>query len=371
MNAVMNESRENLAEFRAPGPGERLKAARLSLGLEPAKVAAQLHLSTDMVHAIERDDYSAMPARVFVRGYIKNYARVVGLPADSLLKQLEEQFPDEAAKNGLNRVGTDIRRELRSSNGVVRFFTWVIVLGLGVLFVLWWRGHLDLRLQVDNGATEPTENAAATMALPGGDGMLALPGVYPGASSGPMDGKSVAGAGVGQTGGSASSDSGPSASGPSGSDAAEDRVLDRVAAVPGSVSGNESAPATVAEPVDRAVAEAETAAVAASNVGQPLAAAATGEAPAAGGAESAPAASAGTVVIEFREPCWVDIRDSARQFKLYGEMAAGRREILGGVPPYKLIIGNARAASLSIDGKPFDLRAHTSGNVARFTLTTN
>ncbi len=179
MNAVVNDSRENLAEFRAPGPGERLKAARVSLGLEPAKVAAQLHLSSDMVHAIERDDYSAMPARVFVRGYIKNYARVVGLPTEGLLKQLEEQFPDETAQSGLTRVGTDMRRELRSSHGIVRLMTWMIALGLGVLFVLWWYGYLDWKLQSNGASISVAEDPGSMLTAPDQDGVLTLPGVYP------------------------------------------------------------------------------------------------------------------------------------------------------------------------------------------------
>jgi cytoskeleton protein RodZ len=307
-----------------------------------------------MVHAIERDDYSSMPARVFVRGYIKNYARVVGLPADSLLKQLEEQFPDEAAKNGLNRVGTDIRRELRSSNGFVRLITWIIVLGLGVLFVLWWRGHLDLRLQIDKSATEFTEDAAATAALPGGDGMLALPGVYSGESPVLADRQEVTESSLGEL-----DESAP----------ARDVAVGQVPAAPvepGSTSTADSALVTAVEPAVQVAAEATTTAI--PDVARPLTRATEG-APATGAVDPAPTSGDGKVVIAFSEPCWVDIRDSARQFKLYGEMAGGRKEVLGGVPPYKLVIGNARAATLSIDGKPFDLAEHTSGNVARFTLT--
>jgi cytoskeleton protein RodZ len=350
MNAVVNESRENLAQFPAPGPGERLKAARVSLGLEPAKIAAQLHLSADMVHAIERDDYTAMPARVFVRGYITNYARVVGLPAESLLKQLDEQFPDEGAKNGLNRVGTDIRRELRSSHGLVRTMTWVIVLGLAVLFVLWWHGHLDWRSQVDRGSTALVEDPAATMTLPDGDGMLALPGVYPD----PLP-AGVAEDRVRQSGALVPSETSPvplnpieaPLSGDSGSEPAPTDATDLERAT-------ETAAPAVAAPVDSGEAEP---------VAPPAALEPT--------PEPTPTATDDQVVIEFSAPCWVDIRDSERRFRLYGEMAAGRREILGGTPPYTLVIGNADGASLSVGGEPFDLATHTNGNVARFTLTTD
>ncbi len=78
-----------------------------------------------------------------------------------------------------------------------------------------------------------------------------------------------------------------------------------------------------------------------------------------------------SIVIAFSAPCWVDIRDSSNRFKLYGEMAGGRTETLGGEPPYRLIIGNANAASIRVGGQPYDLAPHTSGNVARLTLSPN
>ena len=68
----------------AEGPGHRLRQARLTQGLEIARVANQLHLSEAMVEALERDDFAQIPA-VFVKGYIANYGRLLGLPADPLL----------------------------------------------------------------------------------------------------------------------------------------------------------------------------------------------------------------------------------------------------------------------------------------------
>jgi cytoskeleton protein RodZ len=87
-------------------------------------------------------------------------------------------------------------------------------------------------------------------------------------------------------------------------------------------------------------------------------------------AESAPppATTTGEVVMSFSAPCWVDVRDSERGFKLFGEMPKGARRVLGGTPPYKMVIGNSRAVTITIDGEPYDLMRHAKGNVARFTL---
>ena len=69
----------------AEGPGHRLRQARLARGLEIERVANQLHLTEPMIEALERDDFAQMPSPVFVKGYISNYGRLLGLPADPLL----------------------------------------------------------------------------------------------------------------------------------------------------------------------------------------------------------------------------------------------------------------------------------------------
>jgi cytoskeleton protein RodZ len=90
--------------------------------------------------------------------------------------------------------------------------------------------------------------------------------------------------------------------------------------------------------------------------------------PAAGNPEAGAATGAEGVVMEFTGPCWVDIRDSERRFKVFGEMGAGDRRVLEGTPPYSVILGNAAAVRITVAGEPFDLEGVARGNVARFTL---
>ena len=74
------------------------------------------------------------------------------------------------------------------------------------------------------------------------------------------------------------------------------------------------------------------------------------------------------IVLTFSAASWVDVRDSERKFKLFGEIPKGSRRVLGGQPPYKLVIGNAGAVKITVNGKPFDISRYAKGNVARFTL---
>lgn len=69
-----------------PGPGPRLKAARIKAGLEIAEVASQLRLRKSVVTDLENNHYESLPASVFVQGYYRNMAEALGLPKDEIVQ---------------------------------------------------------------------------------------------------------------------------------------------------------------------------------------------------------------------------------------------------------------------------------------------
>jgi cytoskeleton protein RodZ len=68
--------------------GALLVAAREASGLSIDAVAHQLKLAPRQVRALEEGDYSHLPGRTFVRGFIKSYARLVRLDPDEVLGAL-------------------------------------------------------------------------------------------------------------------------------------------------------------------------------------------------------------------------------------------------------------------------------------------
>ncbi|MBT5230958.1 MAG: helix-turn-helix domain-containing protein [Methylococcales bacterium] len=60
------------------GIGEQLRAARLAKRISTVWVANHLHLSEAAIDAIECEAFEQLPAPVFVKGYIRAFARVVG-----------------------------------------------------------------------------------------------------------------------------------------------------------------------------------------------------------------------------------------------------------------------------------------------------
>ncbi len=71
--------------------GAKLRAARLSQGMTVEEIAQITKLPKASLELLENDSYNALPAIVFVRGFVRSYAKTVGLDGDQLVRQLPNQ----------------------------------------------------------------------------------------------------------------------------------------------------------------------------------------------------------------------------------------------------------------------------------------
>jgi len=115
-------------------PGQRLSQAREAMGLSHAAVAERMHLSVSYIKALEADDYKRLPEPAFVRGYIKNYARIVNLPGDELAN-LFQQMVDET-----NPPEDFSASQKKSAGDYVRstYTRYAVPGALLLLLLLWW-----------------------------------------------------------------------------------------------------------------------------------------------------------------------------------------------------------------------------------------
>jgi cytoskeleton protein RodZ len=137
--------------------GRALAAAREARGLKQSDVAAQLRLHPRQVKAIEEEDLTALPEGPFVRGYVRNFARLVDLPAEPLLSLLNAKLqPTEPLRveAGSPKAVSPIQR----MPGEPMSGPWVLGGAVAALVVFALFGWWTMR-------TEPQEEAAATAAM--------------------------------------------------------------------------------------------------------------------------------------------------------------------------------------------------------------
>jgi cytoskeleton protein RodZ len=89
-----NAAQSSGASASGPGDsfGQRLAAAREGAGLGVGDVAAHLRLHVNQVRALESGDLAKLPEPAYVRGFVRSYARLVGLDAGPLLDDLNTRL---------------------------------------------------------------------------------------------------------------------------------------------------------------------------------------------------------------------------------------------------------------------------------------
>lgn len=120
--------------------GARLARARTRASLTLDQVAEKLRLDRSTVAALESDDHSSIGAAVFVRGFLRRYASLVGeSPAE--IEALYAQRPDAVLRPDLSRTGMH-RIEPDAHDRKLGLVPAVIAaLVLGIIAAIWWAVH--------------------------------------------------------------------------------------------------------------------------------------------------------------------------------------------------------------------------------------
>lgn len=101
-DAAFDSSDSDQAGGVAQTLGTRLTALREARSLTVGQVAGQLYLAPRQVQALENDDYAALPAMAVVRGFVRNYAKLLKVDAEPLVALLPRDTvtPAEALRVG-------------------------------------------------------------------------------------------------------------------------------------------------------------------------------------------------------------------------------------------------------------------------------
>ena len=329
---------ENLATqaTAAPTPGAVLADARRRNGLSVGDIAAKLRMGIPQVDALEHADYARLPTGTFLRGFVRSYAKLVGLDPNEILLLLEQT-------HNTNPKPTIVvpSHNIRFTAPGEQFSSPRARIGLLVIFIAavmaagwyWWTF-----MRQGAQSAQPSPVAAQTnTATPNTDTALL--------SGGPGSATPAPGA----------------------------EAKDPVTGLP-VPTGLENASIAVQQPATQSAAldAVQPAAQSASQPAPPLAAPALAQvaAPAdsAVPAKSTAAAGLSRLHFAFSGESWVEVLDGSGRAIASRRYRAGEGEDVNGKPPLTVVIGNAPATRVTVNGTDFDLLPYTRVSVARFTL---
>jgi cytoskeleton protein RodZ len=307
----MGDSEQSNVETLVPATanvGQILRDARVAKDLTIDQLATELRIEARQLAALEENRFEQIGVAVFVKGYLRQYAQRLGVDTQQVLAAYNRQVEPVEVQIQPSRT-IKLRDERQITVWVVALLLLaLIVVGLGV----WWlNGGFDVE--------------ATTRKVLGGAGFApsAAPAAAVAASSAPVE---------------------PPAATVTTPEPASAAV---VASGP---AATEPEPAAVADRNEPDVT------VGASDEDEPAVVADAG-------------ADALALDLTFNGESWTEITDSAGQRLFVGLASAGRHMTLRGAPPLAVVLGNADAVQLKVDGKPFDVPTRgRQGNLARFSI---
>ncbi len=135
------DSLDPVTEAESSGAGSKTVAeslidARKALGLSQEDVAGALYLDVKVIRAIEQRDYEKIPKQVFLKGYLRSIAKVVGLDGQEIVSLFEVESRSACADLVIERA-TDGEVDNRFTGHV--FKAGLLASGiLGLLLLLTW-----------------------------------------------------------------------------------------------------------------------------------------------------------------------------------------------------------------------------------------
>jgi len=132
---IAEDNANNAARPAKIGPGERLAAERIKKGLSVEDVASRMHLSTSILEAIEENNFDEITAPIFVKGYLRAYARIVALSEDEMIEQYLEMYSEEDPPISST---SSMVPELSVKDARIKWTTYLVIVVLGVLLAAWW-----------------------------------------------------------------------------------------------------------------------------------------------------------------------------------------------------------------------------------------
>jgi cytoskeleton protein RodZ len=285
--------------------GQILRSARLAQDLTVEQLSTELRIEAKQLSALEENRFEQIGVPVFIKGYLKQYGLRLGLDVNDLIALYYKQTT-------LADVQVQPRRtiKLRDDRHVTSWILAAIVLLALVvgLAVWWWSGG-------SFGTAFGTFSAPLTTAPSG----VRAPEPQPPAAT-------PATAPIERT--LAAADRAPPAADPGAAESG------------GQPAADEPAAATAIDADDGN----------------------DGEQPAAAGAATIP------LELTFEQESWAEITDARGERLLFGLSSAGRNVSVRGEPPFAIVLGNADAVHLTVDGEPYAIPQNRQGNLARFAV---
>jgi len=313
-------------------PGETLRQARESNGWTLAEVALKLNLTSSSLSNLEAGAFDKLPGHTFARGYIRAYAKLLGMDQTLLVQQFDQCTGTDSQGSNVHALGR-IEEPVRVSHTILRIVSLLLLIAvIGGGFV-WWQDQTSQRTK---------DQAAISMEhveVESADGTTQIH---------PIDEPEDQAVAQNQS----SPQAEPAEPATETQANAQAPAAPAVVPVPHAAQSLVVAPPPAPSPVSPVSPSAPV----------------NGAAGAPAAESSAPVAGAGQVHLTFVADCWTQVTDGGGKVLFSGLKRKGDSLEVSGKPPFAVRLGYAKGAQITYNGQAVDVAPFTSGETARLKL---
>lgn len=132
---------DNLVDDLQDKPGAQLAKQRIERGFSPEYIAGKLNLRVRLIELLEADDYYNMPEPVFIKGYLRGYAKLLDLPEQPLLDVFNSIYKTSDRKT--EKALWQSRRETNRAEHTIRWLTGLFAVVVLISVACWWYTNKD------------------------------------------------------------------------------------------------------------------------------------------------------------------------------------------------------------------------------------
>ncbi|HCH1182144.1 TPA: cytoskeleton protein RodZ [Vibrio parahaemolyticus] len=298
--------------------GTLLKNKRESLGMTQKQVADRLRLRVSVIEDIENNRFESQQVATFTRGYLRSYAKFVGLDEKVVLVALEQTADVKPKEQEIEMQSFSRKTKHEKHNSRIMLLTWVIaIVIIGISAAWWWQNQQENSLaqvvaEANVETSQPSADEIADIDLMTEEELIA---------------------------------STPAELAASKNTASESSI--------NAAQTDEVVPAETEESTTEATQEPVAVIEAAEEV-----------------QEESPVVPEGMTLLtmKFKADCWIQVKDTNGKTLVSGTQKPGQDVELTGKAPFKVILGAPEGVTMTFASEPVDLSGYTSGKVARFTL---
>ncbi|EPI8787739.1 cytoskeleton protein RodZ [Vibrio parahaemolyticus] len=298
--------------------GTLLKNKRESLGMTQKQVADRLRLRVSVIEDIENNRFESQQVATFTRGYLRSYAKFVGLDEKVVLVALEQTADVKPKEQEIEMQSFSRKTKHEKHNSRIMLLTWVIaIVIIGISAAWWWQNQQENSLaqvvaEANVETSQPSADEIADIDLMTEEELIA---------------------------------STPAELAASNNTASESSI--------NAAQTDEVVPAETEESTTEATQDPVAVIEAAEEV-----------------QEASPVVPEGMTLLtmKFKADCWIQVKDTNGKTLVSGTQKPGQDVELTGKAPFKVILGAPEGVTMTFASEPVDLSGYTSGKVARFTL---